>query len=74
MSSINSIDFHDQAGFFLNFARNTVGQRLAQLEHPARQRPLPFRRLVATLHQQNAAPVDHDRPDADDRRLGKFTL
>ena len=66
-------DLDVEPGFFLDLAARRVGERFAELEQAARQRPLAFARLVRALDDQRLAVAHHDGADADDRMRGVFS-
>lgn len=61
-------------GFFLDLANHSIGKRFPQFQDAARQGPLPLRRLMASLDEQNPILMHNHRRDADNRRLRKFSL
>jgi secondary thiamine-phosphate synthase enzyme len=63
----NRAELDGEARFLAHFAARGIGQRLAQIEQAARQRPLAFPRFVRAADDQRAAIAHHDRADADHR-------
>ena len=66
-------DLDVESGLFLDLAAGRVLQRLAELEQPARQRPLALSRLMRALDDERLAVAHHDRADANDRMRGIFS-
>jgi secondary thiamine-phosphate synthase enzyme len=66
-------DLDVEAGLFLDFSTRGVNQRFTEIEQPARQRPLPFPRLVRATHQERPAVAHHDGADAHHRVRGVFS-
>ena len=66
-------DLDVEAGLFLDLAARGVGQRFAEVEQAARQRPLPLRGSCARRDDQRPAVAHHDGADADHRVRGVFS-
>ena len=69
----NRAELDVEARFLAHFAARGIGQRLAQIEQAARQRPLAFPRFVRAADDQRAVIAHDDRADADHRVRGVFS-
>src|ERR1700751_4637351 len=56
---------HDDAGLFQQLPRHALLERLAQLQHPSWDRPLPKQGLTAAPNEHSATLIDNDAPHTD---------
>jgi secondary thiamine-phosphate synthase enzyme len=62
-----------ESGFLADLSPRRIRQRFAEMQQAARQRPLPFSRLVGAPHDQRPAVAHDDGADADRRVRGVFS-
>jgi len=64
----------NQAGFFQSLAFCALAQGLAKLQHPARDRPLSEKRGFAAFNQYDAASLNDQGANSDQRLFWVFAL
>jgi hypothetical protein len=70
----NGTDVDVQPRFLAHFALDCGIESFAQFHRPAGKTPLALQRFARAANQNNLAPVDDDRADADDRARRIFTI
>ena len=63
-----------ETGFLAHLADDAGGERLAEFEHAAGERPVALEGLGAAADQKDAARVNDDCADADEGRSGKLAF
>lgn len=58
----------NESGLFPDLTDHSLAKGFTDIDEAAGQRPLPFRGLMAALHEENSPFVDHDCPDPDQWR------